>query len=89
MKCLLIGISAAASLLTTGALAADLPLKAPPVYTKAPVVPVYDWTGFYVGGNVGYSWANWDSTNVGGIPIFPKGKDTSTERALVMVKVRD
>jgi outer membrane immunogenic protein len=29
-----------------------------PVYTKAPpvVVAVYDWTGFYIGGNIGYSW---------------------------------
>src|SRR5882672_3378383 len=26
--------------------------KAPP----APVVAVYDWTGFYIGGNVGYGW---------------------------------
>jgi outer membrane immunogenic protein len=34
------------------ALAADLPLKAPP-----PVVaPVYNWTGFYIGGNVGGAW---------------------------------
>ena len=63
MKHLLIGISAAASLLATGAFAADLPMKAPPVYTKAPVYdPIYDWTGFYVGGNVGYSWGNSKST---------------------------
>jgi outer membrane immunogenic protein len=57
MKRWFIGISAAASLLATGALAADLPVKQP-VYTKAPVYvdPVYDWTGFYVGGNIGYSW---------------------------------
>jgi outer membrane immunogenic protein len=63
MKRLLIGISAAASLIATGALAADLPVKAP-VYTKAPayVDPGYDWTGFYVGGNVGYSWGNSNST---------------------------
>jgi outer membrane immunogenic protein len=29
-----------------------------PRYTKAPVVAaiVYDWTGFYIGGNAGYSW---------------------------------
>jgi outer membrane immunogenic protein len=36
-------------------LAADLP-----VYTKAPAVVehVYNWTGFYVGGNAGYSWGH-------------------------------
>jgi outer membrane immunogenic protein len=28
-----------------------------PRYTKAPVVAaVYNWTGFYIGGNAGYSW---------------------------------
>jgi len=38
--------------------AADLPVKAP-----APVLPPpYSWTGFYVGGNIGYSWGNTDST---------------------------
>ena len=31
--------------------AADLPLKAPP-----PPPPVWSWTGWYVGGNLGYSW---------------------------------
>jgi outer membrane immunogenic protein len=35
--------------------AADM---APQMYTKAPVVadPAYDWSGFYVGGHVGYLW---------------------------------
>jgi outer membrane immunogenic protein len=63
MKRLLIGISAAASLLATGALAADLPVKAP-VYTKAPAYaePVFTWTGFYLGGNLGYSWGNSDNS---------------------------
>jgi outer membrane immunogenic protein len=32
--------------------AADLPLKAPPP------APVYNWTGFYVGANVGGGWGN-------------------------------
>jgi outer membrane immunogenic protein len=35
----------------TPALGADLPVKAPVVPP-----PIFSWTGFYVGGNVGYSW---------------------------------
>ena len=44
---IIVGISAAS--------AADM---APRMYTKAPVVadPAYDWSGFYVGGHVGYLW---------------------------------
>jgi outer membrane immunogenic protein len=61
MKRIFIGIAGIASLLTTSALAADLPAK---VYTKAPVIvdPGYNWTGFYIGGNVGYSWGRSSST---------------------------
>jgi len=35
--------------------AADLAARP---YTKAPVMvdPGYNWSGFYIGGNVGYSW---------------------------------
>lgn len=53
MKRTLIASAAFASLLVaTSASAADLP-----VYTKAPpVAVVYDWTGFYIGTNLGYSW---------------------------------
>jgi outer membrane immunogenic protein len=32
------------------ALAADLPVKAPP----PPVNPMYNWSGFYIGGNAGW-----------------------------------
>src|SRR5215472_7242559 len=53
------------------AFAADIAVKAPP---PAPV-PVYTWTGFYVGGNIGYSWGNtsndfafFQSTVLGGGP---------------------
>jgi len=55
MKRLAVGIAAMVSMVSTSAVAADLPAK---VYTKAPppVVEVYNWTGFYIGGNVGYSW---------------------------------
>ena len=53
MKRTLIAGAAFASLLAaTNAFAADLP-----VYSKAPAVAaVYDWTGFYIGTNLGYSW---------------------------------
>jgi outer membrane immunogenic protein len=39
--------------------AADLAVKAP-VYTKAPVMPVYlsDWSGFYIGVNGGGGWGD-------------------------------
>jgi outer membrane immunogenic protein len=59
MKTTLIAGAAFASLLAaTNALAADLP-----VYSKAPAVAaVYDWTGFYIGTNLGYSWGR-ASTN--------------------------
>ena len=56
MKKLLL-ISAAFAALIVPAIAAEKPVR---VYKRArPVVvaaPVYTWTGFYVGGNVGYSW---------------------------------
>jgi outer membrane immunogenic protein len=46
----------------TSALAADLPA---PIYTKAPVFvdPGYNWSGFYVGGNLGYSWGRSSDTS--------------------------
>lgn len=40
----------------TAVLATDLPVKAPMV-TKAPIAaPRYDWSGYYVGGHLGYIW---------------------------------
>jgi len=36
----------------TATFAADMPLKAPPLPAAAP----YSWTGFYLGGQVGYGW---------------------------------
>src|SRR5215208_2446965 len=44
-----------AGLSSTAALAADLGARTP--YTKAPaMVAVSNWSGFYIGGNVGYGW---------------------------------
>jgi len=73
MKRILIGSVAALALATTGAMAADLPAR---VYTKAPVIPavIYDWTGFYIGGNVGYSWGrartDGDLTGTQNVSVF-------------------
>ena len=61
MKKLLVAILAAA-FGATSALAADLPAR---IYTKAPVFvdPGYNWSGFYIGGNVGYSWGRSSDTS--------------------------
>src|SRR5579859_4107492 len=48
---LFLGAALGAIAAANPALAADLPVKAP-VYAP----PVYNWTGCYIGGNVGYSW---------------------------------
>src|SRR6476659_8356282 len=60
MRRLTLPIIAAAYLITFVQLAsaADLPAKAPPAML-APA-PVYSWTGFYFGGNVGGAWTQSD-----------------------------
>jgi outer membrane immunogenic protein len=44
------------TLIAAPAFAADLPVKAPP----AAVTPAFSWTGFYLGGSIGYGWARAD-----------------------------
>lgn len=81
MKRIVVGMAAALSLFASGAIAADL---APRPYVKAPPMePVWSWTGFYVGGNGGYSWGR-SRTDVSyyntgtGLPIAaPAGSITS------------
>jgi outer membrane immunogenic protein len=50
--------AAAAALVSIPARAADLPAKAPP----PAAAPVFNWTGFYVGGSGGYGWGHIDTS---------------------------
>jgi outer membrane immunogenic protein len=53
---LLLSSTALATLMVGGpALAADHAVKTP-MFAKAPLVPVFSWTGFYFGGNAGGHW---------------------------------
>ena len=64
--------AALAMITVSPALAADLPAA---TYSKAPVYvpPVYNWTGFYIGGHIGGGWSDFGSTEVSGTPAFPVG----------------
>jgi outer membrane immunogenic protein len=50
MKKFLLGILSAVAM-TAPALAADLPVKAPP---PPPMIPIFNWSGFYIGANGGW-----------------------------------
>jgi outer membrane immunogenic protein len=84
MKRLLLSATALVALASV-AQAADLPSRAPPpVFTP---IPVFTWTGFYVGVNAGWGWRNDDNEAVvltgpglpagfvGGTLTFPNGDD--------------
>jgi outer membrane immunogenic protein len=60
-KLLLVGASLFAIAAAGGASAADLP-----VYTKAPKVVPYNWTGFYLGAEGGAGWGNAEQSDPNG-----------------------
>jgi outer membrane immunogenic protein len=48
-------VAAVLVMASSGAFAADMPVKAPPPMLP---LPVYNWTGFYIGGNLGGAWTS-------------------------------
>jgi outer membrane immunogenic protein len=80
MKHLLLATTALAAVaIASQASAADLGTAAP-AYTKAPVyAPVSNWSGWYIGGNVGYGWGDGE-TNFAGLPDPVAFQDLQTTR---------
>jgi outer membrane immunogenic protein len=74
MRKLLLGAVAGAGLIAP-AMAADMPVKAPPQVAAA----VYSWTGFYIGAHAGYGWNDNASTILDGGVTFPAGFVIATE----------
>src|SRR5258708_3728085 len=68
MKKMLLTATALTAVVSGTAMAADMrPPRAAPVYTKAPpMMPVFTWTGCYVGGNGGGLFAKKDWTSSAG-----------------------
>jgi outer membrane immunogenic protein len=69
MKKMFLTGTALLTLVSGSAMAADLSRPPPgpaPVYTKAPMMPAFTWTGCYIGGNAGGVWAKKDWTNTAG-----------------------
>ncbi len=54
MKRISFAVVSALMLVGTPVFAADMALKAPP----PPPAPIFSWTGFYIGGELGGAWAN-------------------------------
>jgi outer membrane immunogenic protein len=66
---LLLASVGAMALTGSAAFAADLPSRAPPpVYL--PPVPIFTWTGIYIGGQIGYAWASGNNNFTGFDPFF-------------------
>lgn len=66
-------ICAAAALWAAPAMSADISTKAPVYKAPAVVMPAaYNWSGFYVGGNIGYGWGN-QATALSTTVVLPAG----------------
>lgn len=76
MKKFLLGTVGVIALGMAPAMAADLAARP---YTKAPpmIAPVYDWSGFYIGGNGGWGTSHncWTNTAVVGVATVPAASE--------------
>jgi outer membrane immunogenic protein len=61
-----IALSIVAGLIATPAFAADMAVRSP---QTAPPVPVFSWTGCYLGGNLGLGWASFRYSNPSDSPL--------------------
>ena len=66
-------LSVVGSIAATAAFGADLPTNA----TQTAAVSAYNWTGVYVGGQLGYGWGRADITNINGSVNFPAGTQSA------------
>jgi outer membrane immunogenic protein len=76
-----------AALLALGACSvaqsADLPIKGPARTLLSPD-PAFSWTGFYIGGNVGWNWVNVGTVDTGPAQfwqVFPVGTTSTIKRS--------
>lgn len=65
MRSFTVAAMAAAGIALGAAQSASAADIARPVYKAAPVVAAYNWSGLYVGGNVGWAWGEISTLNVG------------------------
>lgn len=65
MRYVAIALLAATTLGVGAAAAADMPARTAPSPMYSPA-PVFSWTGFYVGANAGYGWAQTSITGISG-----------------------
>lgn len=56
-------------LVTGGAMAADIPMKAP--VAKAMMAPAWSWSGWYIGAHAGYAWGRTNVTDRDGYNTIP------------------
>jgi len=77
MKKLSLAGAALAVLMAAPAMAADLPVEVPAYVERPPAIGLWNWTGFYIGGNAGYVRSSgsvdisaFSVPNTGGAPLL-------------------